>query len=159
MNDILVLPDHAKVWVYQNTAAIDEAIIPAINEALKQFTANWKSHNHALNAVGMVLHNRFVVLGVDEENEAASGCSIDTSVHFIKQLERDFKLDLFNRMYFSYQLDGKVSTVDQQTFSKRYKDGIINDDTLVFDTMVKNYGQLQREFAKPLGVSWHRRMV
>jgi hypothetical protein len=34
------------------------------------------------------------VLGVDENLNSVSGCSIDSSVHFMQQLEKEFDIDL-----------------------------------------------------------------
>ena len=134
--------------------------MPEIEAAIQLFVANWKSHNHALNAKATILHQRFIVLAVDEALESASGCSIDTSVQFMRELERTYGLDLFDRMNFSYvKEDGEVVTVDRMTFAKMYADGEINDDTKVIDTMVQNIGELQNGFVKSLSESWHKRMV
>ena len=154
------LPGHARVWVYQNTGEIAAEDIPKIESALHDFVSNWRSHNQALNAEGKVLNKRFILLAVDEQQAAASGCSIDTSVQFMKELERTYGLDLFNRMYFSYvDESGAVKTVDHLTFAKLYADGIITDETKVMDTMVKNIAELQSDFVRPLADSWHKRMV
>ncbi len=160
MTETKILPDTARLWVYQNTEAIADEKIPAIASALSDFAANWQSHNHPLDALGQVLHNRFVILAVDETREEASGCSIDTSVHFMRDLERTFGLDLFNRMFFSYRdTNGAIYTVDHQAFSRLFAEGKITDETIVFDTMIKTYGDLQHNFEKPLKASWHKRMV
>lgn len=154
------LPEHSRVWVYQNTKEINGEDLPKIEAALQGFVSNWKSHNHALEAEAKVLQGRFLILAVDEGKEAASGCSIDTSVQFMKELERTYGLDLFNRMYFSYVgQDGEIKTVDHLTFAKLYADGTIDDTTKVMDTMVRNIGELQAGFVKSLSESWHKRMV
>jgi hypothetical protein len=51
-----------------------------------------------MTADSVVLLNRFVIIAADEDRLAASGCSIDSSVRFIKQLGQEFNLDFFNRL-------------------------------------------------------------
>jgi hypothetical protein len=45
------------------------------------------------------LYNQLIVLSVDDSSLGASGCSIDSSVKFIKELGTELKVDFFNRMY------------------------------------------------------------
>ena len=42
--------------------------------------------------------NRFLILAVDESQASASGCSIDSSVKFVKAMESELGTDFFNRM-------------------------------------------------------------
>lgn len=155
-----VLPDSARVWIYQADRPFREGDVPEIRHYVQQFAQQWVSHNRQLRAFGDVLHNRFVVLMVDESQADASGCSIDKSVYFLKTLQQTYGVDLFDRMRFSYiKEDGQVVTVDRDTFEKAYREGQINGETLVFDTLVATKGDFDRGFAKPLKESWHKRLV
>jgi hypothetical protein len=153
------LPETSRVWIYQNKGPIPAAALPEIASAVDRFATQWVSHNQQMSAKGIILHNRFIVLIADESRVGAGGCSIDSSVHFIKSLEQQYGLDLFDRMTFSYRDGSGIHTVDRDTFSKRYQEGIIDDNTIVFDTLVNNKKALDHEFEKPLGQSWHQRMV
>ena len=153
------LPASTRVWVYQSNKAFEEAQLPQIKVYIDQFVRNWVSHNQALRAHGDVLHNRFIVLMVDESQAGASGCSIDKSVNFLKALQNEYKVDLFDRMIFSYQEKDQIHSVDNLTFAKLYAEGTITDETLVVDTLVKNKGEFETGFLKPLAQSWHKRMV
>jgi len=106
------------------------------------------------------LHNRFLVLMVDETQAGASGCSIDSSVAFVKQIQAQYGVDFFDRMSFSYQDEqGKVHTLPRADFEKAYQEGTITDETLVFDTLVKSKAELDKGLLKPLKESWHARLV
>jgi len=153
------LPKTARVWIYQNTSVIDPAVQDAIESKLDQFSSKWSAHNHPLASHCEIRHNRFLILIVDEAQNMASGCSIDASVHFIRQLESAYSLDLFNRMVFSYQKDGEVITVPKIEFARQYASGMIDDETLVFDNLIKTKEDLENRWLKPLGESWHRRFV
>jgi hypothetical protein len=48
------------------------------------FCIQWTAHGANLKAYGEVRHHRFIVMIVDETAAGASGCSIDKSIHFIR---------------------------------------------------------------------------
>ena len=153
------LPDVTRVWVYQANEPFRNEDLPEIRRKVQAFAQSWISHNRQLRAHADVLHNRFVVLMVDESQADASGCSIDKSVYFLKQLQAEYGVDLFDRMSFSYKDGDKVFTVPREEFARLYQEGKINDNTLVFDTLVSTKGGLDQSWLKPLSQSWHKRMV
>ena len=159
MNDYATLPASTRVWIYHSNRPFDDQELPMVKVKLQQFARQWVSHNRQLRAHGDILHNRFVVLMVDESQSGASGCSIDSSVNFLKSLQAEHNVDLFDRMIFSY-LDGEqVKSVSRDEFSALYEAGKITDDTPVFDTLVNNKGDFEQQWIKPLSQSWHKRMV
>ncbi|MCB9288330.1 MAG: hypothetical protein H6560_13570 [Lewinellaceae bacterium] len=159
MDTYKMLPDTTRVWIYQANRPFEDNDIPEIRRKAQAFAQSWVSHNRQLRAHADVLHNRFIVLMVDENQADASGCSIDKSVYFLKQLQAEYGVNLFDRMVFSYKDGDEVFTVPREEFTRLYQEGKINDDTLVFDTLVGNKGALENEWVKPLSQSWHKRMV
>ncbi len=154
------LDPRSRVWVYQSNRPFTAGELPWVREQLAAFATQWVSHNRQLRAAADVLHDRFVVLAVDETAAPASGCSIDSSVRFLKQLQGELGVDLFDRMNFSYRGgEGRVETVPREEFTRRYQAGEIDGETTVFDPLVKNRGELDAGFEKPLRQSWHARMV
>ncbi|HLU86136.1 MAG TPA: hypothetical protein VKZ44_00165 [Taishania sp.] len=93
------LPDTSRVWIYQNQSVIPQNLRPAIQAKLDEFTMQWAAHKVQLFAQATILEDYFLVLAVDESVTQASGCSIDSSVHFIKELEKEFNLNLFDRLH------------------------------------------------------------
>ncbi len=98
-----ILADTSRVWIYQSNQAFSAAQAQEIQLKIKAFCKSWVSHSNQLKADGALVHNRFVVLSVDESQAGASGCSIDKSVHFIKGIEQTFGVNMFDRMLFAYQ--------------------------------------------------------
>ena len=133
--------------------------MPELKAIVNRFAQNWVSHNNQLRAHGDVLHDRFILLAVDESQAGASGCSIDKSVHFLKQLENELGVDLFDRMTFAWKEGDKVKTANQTEFSNLFQNGEITSETLVFDNLVKTKGELEEKWLKPLNQSWHKRFV
>lgn len=154
-----ILPDTTRVWIYQAQQPLSREKITEIRQHIANFTTSWVSHNNQLRAFGDIYHNQFIVLMVDESLAGASGCSIDKSVHFIKQIEQHYGVNLFDRMTFTYKDGDEVKSAPRMEFSALYKAGKINDATLVFDNLVKTKGDFDTDWVKPLGDSWHKRMV
>ena len=149
-----------RVWIYQANEPFKESDRATIDTQLKEFAKEWVSHSQQLSSSAELLHNRFVVLMVDESLAGASGCSIDSSVAFIKQLGAEYNRDMLDRMRFSFiNKAGEVETVGKDDFSDLYAKGDINDQTIVFDPLVKTVEELQTSFQKKLTDSWHSRFV
>lgn len=154
------LPSQSRVWIYGAERELSEVEATTIRTELQSFVANWVSHRNELNAGADVLHDRFLVIAVDETQAEASGCSIDGSVHFLQDLGAKMEIDFFNRMIFSYRdASGAIHTVPRDEFKIRYKSGQLENDTIVFDPLVKELGELRQIFERPLEDSWHSRMV
>ena len=153
------LSDSSRVWIYQSNRPFTEEELQRLQPAIARFTSQWVSHNRQLKAFGDVFHKQFVVLMVDEGQADASGCSIDSSVHFIKQIEGAFEVDLFDRMTFTFKEGDEIKTAPRDLFAKLFKEGKISGETFVFDNLVKTKKEFEESWIKPLNQSWHKRMV
>ena len=85
------LPEESRVWIYQSNRSFTEQEIEEIQSKLDMFIENWTAHGSDLQAGYSFKYKRFIVLGLNQNLNAATGCSIDASVHFIQQLEKDYK--------------------------------------------------------------------
>lgn len=153
------LADSSRVWIYQSSRPFTDSELPEVRTYIKQFAEQWVSHNRALRSFAEVYHNLFIVLMVDESQAGASGCSIDSSVHFLQKLGAHYQVDLFDRMTFAYKEGATVKTAQRNTFKKLYTDRTIHDKTLVFDNLVSTKSDFEQAWVKPLSESWHKRMV
>ena len=153
------MPAHARLWVYKTPRALGQAEQRLVRERGAEFTAGWAAHGAPLDACVEVLHDRFVVIAVDEEQALASGCSIDKSVGFIKGLEHDLQLMLTDRMVVIYEQAGEVNSCRLQDLPQLLKEGAITADTLVYDDLVANVGELRERFKVPLRASWLERFL
>jgi len=157
---MLNLPPQARVWVYPAHRSLNEEEAIKADTAAKAFTKQWTAHNHLLLADAAVLHNQFLVLAVDESAAGASGCSIDSSVHFVRQLGAELNVDFFDRMRFSFRKsEDEIAILSREDFKSAYSAGEISDSTIVFDPLIKTVADLNHQFERPLAESWHKRMV
>jgi hypothetical protein len=153
------LPDGTRIWIYQSNRAFSGDEISELKTLLIRFTEGWASHSQQLCAFGDVLFGQFITLMVDESQASVGGCSVDSSVSFLQQVEKHYGVDLFDRMTFAWLEDGTVKTAGRDEFARLYKEGAIGDETTVFDNLVKTKGDFEKGWLKPLGESWHKRMV
>lgn len=129
------LPKSSNVWLYQADRELTENEIIFINDELNVFIREWATHGTQLHGSFEVKHNRFVVLAVDENKVPTSGCSIDTSVHKMKEIGAKIKVDFFNRMNLFVTKEGewrKVHISDLKDFK----------DWTMFNPMIKTLGDL-----------------
>lgn len=149
------LPPDARVWVYQAQRNLNDDEVNHILPLGQNFIANWAAHGHKLDAVIDVLYHRFVILAVDQRSAAASGCSIDASVKFIRQLSENLQTDLLERLNLAFiDSTGEVSAVHANDLQAAFAKGRINPDSIVFNNMVTTVGELRENWQIPLGKSW-----
>jgi hypothetical protein len=154
------LAPESRIWIYGADRALTKSETKSVRQRAQQFVAQWSSHQQSLEAAADVLHQRFLVLAVDETQAEASGCSIDGSVRFVQELGAEIGVDFFNRMRFSYRDEqGNIHTVGREEFKLLYAQGQIGNETIVFDPLIKELGELRQIFERPLEDSWHSRMV
>lgn len=150
---------NSKVWVYQSNRFFNPEEVARLETFLNSFAKEWTAHKKELVAKAMLIHNLFVVLMVDESMNAASGCSIDKSVHFLKFLQDEFKVDFFDRFRVAYRNEeGEVVTCDKIAFEKLIFEGIIQSDTIVFNNLVKTLDEFENHWEAPFKESWHNRV-
>ena len=158
-----------RIWVYTASRQLTPAEEAFAKTNLDIFTGEkasdghiqpWASHGNTLDAKATILWNRVLILAVDERSFGASGCSIDSSVRFLRLLADKLEVDLFDRMIFmEYQSSASVKAYDREALKAAFDSGELHDQSLMVDTLVSTIGQARLEMIKPLGQSWHKRLV
>lgn len=148
------LPPQARVWIYQASIPLTAAEQAEIAPLLQAFATEWSSHGKGLQSSAALLHDRFLVLANNEDATAASGCSIDASTRFVRELEQQFSVSFFDRTQLAFLKDGEVESVTMSQLKDKVAAGVINRDTLYFDTLVNTYGALQTDWPKQAQHSW-----
>ncbi|MGZ4117532.1 MAG: ABC transporter ATPase, partial [Bacteroidia bacterium] len=123
MNTISNMPSDARLWVYQSNTALSDAQVSTIKNEGANFISDWAAHGASLKAAFDVLYDRFIVIAVDEQQAMATGCSIDKSVKFVKELEQKFNLNLFDRMQVAYRKGNEIVVCSLPEFEKLANEG------------------------------------
>lgn len=159
MNDTNSLGPSSRVWIYHSNRPLTKEECTRVSMETAAFARKWTAHNQQLMAWGGVVEDRFVVLMVDESRTGASGCSIDSSVHFIQSLEQKFGLELFNRLLLSYRHGDGLQTIPMSELQHELQEGKLTMDTMVANTLVSTKKEFDAGFFAPLKDTWVANMV
>ena len=157
--DFKNLPDESRVWIYQSNRKFSEEEVTTIGLKTEAFLENWTAHGTDLEAGVEIKHNRFIVLGLNQANASASGCSIDASVHFIQSLEKELNLDLMDKMNVTYYNGEFIAHKSLVDFKKMAKNRSVSANTVVFNNLVTTKGEYLEHWEVPAKDSWHSRFL
>ncbi|EID73039.1 hypothetical protein [Imtechella halotolerans] len=153
------LPETARVWIYQSNRSFSAEELLEIETKLRAFVEEWTAHGIGLEASYQIRYNRFIVLALNQEVQAATGCSIDASVHFIQSLEQHYGVDLLDKMNVSYKQGEFVAYKTLLEFKKMAKEKAVSKNTVVFNNLVINKYEYENAWEVPASESWHNRFV
>jgi len=153
------LPDTARVWIYQANRSFSAEELQEVTHSLELFIEAWTAHGSSLKAGFDIQYNRFITLGLDQSSQAASGCSIDASVHFIQDIEKKYNIDLLDKMNVSYKQGDYVAYKSLVDFKKMAKQKAVSPNTIVFNNLVVNKYEYRNHWEVPAAESWHGRFM
>lgn len=156
MTLIKTIPDNSRIWIYQANREFTSDEKSKLEKNAGDFIVNWTSHSKLVNADFEIRYNRFLVLLLDESHVAAGGCSIDSSVHFIQSLETEFKNPMTDRMKFAFRNGDRIEAVSKNEFEQLLSEGLITNDTIVFNNLVHTKRELDSNWEIPFAKSWHK---
>ncbi len=144
----------SRIWIYQSSRLffISEAL--QIEDMLNSFVENWNSHGTPVKGYANLLFGQFIILMADETATGVSGCSTDSSVRLIKQVEEAFKVDMFNRQNLAFVVKEKIQTIPLAQLKYAFDNNFINAETLYFNNLVATKGALLDQWMIPVKDSW-----
>jgi len=151
------LPPESKIWIYQSNRKFSEDEITDIETDLKAFLENWAAHGTGLEASYQLKYNRFIIIAVNQENQMATGCSIDASVQFIQELEKKYEVDLLDKMNVTFKLGEHIAHKPLIDFKKMAKEKAVSENTIVFNNLVNTIEEWNESWEVPAAESWHSR--
>lgn len=143
-----------RVWVYLSSKAFTPGLEAKIKADVQHFLDEWNAHGTSLESSFDILHNHFIVIRADEERFAASGCSIDKQLRFIKEVEQKYDLELLNRLLVAYKTSEGVNVVHASKIPSLLSSGAVNENTVVYNVGIANDSEFNSKFEIPLKESW-----
>lgn len=144
----------SRVWLYQSSRLFSLQEAFEIEDLLSEFCDAWQSHGEKVKGYGNLLFGQFVVLMADETTSQVSGCSTDSSVHFIKNLEKKYGVDFFNRTNLAFVINEKIQLLPLSQLSYAFENGFIKQDTLFFNNAIQTKQELENNWIIPIQASW-----
>jgi hypothetical protein len=144
----------SRVWIYQSNRlfTLNEAL--ETEAILQEFTAQWKSHGTPVRGAAYLFFGQFIVLMADETVTGVGGCSTDSSVRVIKDIEQRFGVNMFDRTTLAFVIKDKVQLLPLSQLQYAAENGFINGDTPYFNNLVQTKTELETSWIIPVRDSW-----
>jgi hypothetical protein len=144
----------SRVWVYQcnRLFSLQEAF--EIEDLLHDFAQQWKSHGTPVKGEAHLFFGQFIVFIADETATGVSGCSTDSSVRLIKDIEQQYKVNLLDRTTLAFIIKDNIQQLPLLQLNYAVENGFINADTLYFNNLVQTKDELENNWIVPIKESW-----
>ena len=144
----------SRVWIYQSSRLflLSEAL--EIEDMLQQFVQQWNSHGEPVKGYANLFFGQFVLLMADETAAGVSGCSTDSSVRLIKNIESRFNVNMFDRQMLAFAVKDKLQLLPFSQIGYAVQNNFITADTLYFNNLVQTKSELENNWIIPLKDSW-----
>jgi hypothetical protein len=146
--------DNSHVWIYQSNRVFNLTEVIEIEELLKNFANTWKSHGVQLKGYGNLFFGQFVIFMADETASGVSGCSTDTSVRLIKNIEKDFQVDMFDRQMLAFIIEERIQLLPLSQINNSLESGLITEETLYFNNTILTKKELLKKWIIPVKKRW-----
>lgn len=146
--------DDSRVWMYTSDRMFTLSEAFELESMLETFLTSWKSHGAPVKGYANLFYGRFIIFIADETQTHVSGCSTDSSVQCIRDIESKFKVNMFNRLIVYFLIKNKVEQIPLQQVQYAIDNGLINRDTLLFNFQVFTLRELKENWIIPIKNSW-----
>src|SRR5579863_921812 len=144
----------SRVWIYQGHRPFTAEEARQTRALLESFVQSWASHGTPVKGFAGIAYDQFVILMADETTSGVSGCSTDSSVHLIKQIEQQTDVRLFDRLNLAFYIDGQVRLIPMTRLPEALDTGEITPDTLYFNNTIQAKEEFESNWLIRLKNSW-----
>lgn len=144
----------SRVWVYQSSRIFSLGEALEIETMLNDFTSKWLSHGTPVKGAGYLFFGQFIILVADERATGVSGCSTDSSVRLIKEIEQRYGVNMFDRTTLAFVVKDKIQLLPLLQLPYAAENGFISADTLYFNNLVQTKEELENNWIIPVKDSW-----
>lgn len=145
---------NSRVWIYQSDRIFFMQEALEMEPMLQDFVTNWKSHGTPVKGYANLFFGRFIILMADENATGVSGCSTDSSVRLVKEIEKKYNVNLFDRQMLTFYIKEKVELLPLLQLKYAIENKFITEDTLYFDNTVLTKEALENNWITPVKNTW-----
>lgn len=147
-------PSNSRVWVYQSSRILSLGEIAALEEKKEAFLLDWHTHGKKNSAYINLFFGQFLVIMADETEHKVSGCSVDASVRFVKELEKLFNISMLDRFSLAFIVKDKVQVLPMSQLEYAIDNQFVTMDTLYFNNLVSTKEELLHSWILPVKKTW-----
>jgi len=151
--DFYTLPEESRVWIYGVVQKLTNEKENYILQSISDHLISWEAHKAPLTAGITIFENHFIVIALDENQNRASGCSIDTLQNKMQDLERELSISLMNRLNVFCRIDDEIQCIPLFELEK-----FANTKTLFYDLTIQNKSELN-SYLKPICEGWCAHLI
>jgi len=149
----------SRVWVYQSNRLFSMSEALQVEDMLNSFVAQWQTHGAPVKGYANLFFGQFIVLMADESAAGVSGCSTDSSVRLIKDVEKQFNTTMFDRQLLAFIVKDKIQLLPLPQLQYAAGNGFITGDTIYFNNLVQTKAELENNWQVPVKNSWLAKRV
>ncbi len=153
------LSDQSPIWIYQAEKQLTREQVDTVLQRIQPFLDNWTSHGRSFRAGAVVKHQFFLLIGIEQPNYELSCCTVDSAVHFLRQLKADCQINFLDRNQVVFKEGEKVFALPISQVKEQLQQGIIHLDTEMFDNTIQHKADLAHKWLIPVKDSWLKMRV
>lgn len=152
------LPDHGRLWVFPLDRPLTEAEEVRTMSVVDDFLNGWAAHGMPLRSAVEVREGRFLLIGVDVDAEAPSGCSIDALVNKLRGVGQELGISFIDHAPVWFRDGDAIRSVSRSDFRAIALTDDVDEGVHVFDTSLTRVDQLRSGgLERPATETWHGR--
>ncbi len=149
--------NNSKVWIYQADRIFTVSEAFELEKIFEDFVSAWKSHGSPVKGFAGLFFGRFIILMADETQTTVGGCSTDSSVAMIREIQKRYNTNLLNRQDLAFYIKGKPEVIPMQQLPYAVEHGFVQPSTLYFNNSITSKKDLLSKWITPAGETWLRR--
>ena len=146
--------DNSHVWIYQSNRVFNVYDAHDIQKLLQNFAKGWKSKGIPLKCYGNLFFGQFIIFMADEATTGMSSSCIDSSLKLIKNIEQDFRVELFDRLMLAFIIKERIQLLPLTKLNSAIETYVITPDTLYFNNTILTKKELLNNWIIPIKESW-----
>jgi len=146
--DFNTTSDQSRIWIYAAEQKLTNEQENHILKSISDHLQNWEAHKVPLTAGVTILEHHFIIIALDESDNGASGCSIDTLQNKIQNLEKELSISLLNRLNIFCRIEDTIKCIPTTKLAE-----FANKETLFYDLTIQKKSELSN-WLKPIKEGW-----
>lgn len=148
------MPDSARIWIYQAERKLSAEEADTVEKAASYFLTHWQAHGQDLKSSFSLKHGQFLILTVDETHNAASGCSIDASVHLVQKIEHELGISFTTNGQVAFMINDRIFLKPFNQIKSAIRDQEISTETVVFDNTIQSLADFRAKWPAKSQDTW-----